>query len=100
MFALIVLGSLRFIVLCCTIVQCCFIVFVCTRVGLLPLGANPIAVYNNNNNNNNDNSMTPANLTQVLHGFPQYFPSHTTIKPRLECSFLSESLQIAIQPTI
>jgi hypothetical protein len=28
-------------------------VFVCTRVGLLPPGANPIAVNNNNNNNSN-----------------------------------------------
>jgi hypothetical protein len=40
----IVFGCLRFIVLCCTTVYRCFIVFVCTRVGLLPPGANSIVV--------------------------------------------------------
>jgi hypothetical protein len=31
-------------------------IFVCTSVGLLPLGESPIAVSNNNNNNNNNNN--------------------------------------------
>jgi hypothetical protein len=29
----------------------CIFIFVCTNVGLLPPGENPIAVNNNNNNN-------------------------------------------------
>jgi hypothetical protein len=42
---------------CCysSFVVFCIFIFVCTSVGLLPLGESPIAVNNNNNNNNNNN---------------------------------------------
>jgi hypothetical protein len=47
-----------FLLYCVVLLYSCFIVYVCTRVGLLPPGANPIAVnINNNNNNNNNNNM-------------------------------------------
>jgi hypothetical protein len=72
----IILCCLRFIVLCtyyfmfafyctvlftfyCIVLYCCIVLlyrFVCTRLGLLPPGAKPIAVNNNNNNNINNNA--------------------------------------------
>jgi hypothetical protein len=47
-------GLLYWVVLPCRVVLS--FIFFCTRVGLLPPGANPIAVNNINNNNNNNNS--------------------------------------------
>jgi hypothetical protein len=46
------------------IVVLCIFIFVCSSVGLLPLGESPIAVSssssNNNNNNNNNNVPSPV----------------------------------------
>jgi hypothetical protein len=46
------------------IVVVCIFIFVCTSVGLLPSGENPIAVSNNNNNNNNNNSFASLRRTK------------------------------------
>jgi hypothetical protein len=67
---IIVLFTFYCIVLLGIIVECCFIVFVCTRVGLLPPGAKTIAVNNINNNIAYiDISTSSINLTSMANAF-------------------------------